>query len=103
MNCVITNALIRCTREDQKASEWFECVQPELSIWVLELPDELIDIFDELSRIKDFLKDLREGSHDFTLLIDATIDDQTSLKIPSTLSGLAGECGFSIEILASSE
>lgn len=97
---VITNALLRCTREDRFAQEVFELVRADLGLWVFELPEDFREIVAALSAIRPLLRRLSEGSSDYTLHLAATIDQIHSLRIPADLTELSGECGFAIEVSA---
>ncbi|MFT6178261.1 MAG: hypothetical protein ACJAQT_005142 [Akkermansiaceae bacterium] len=101
MNGIITNALIRCTREDEIAHPVFEKVRNDLDIWVLELPEILNPLITDLTKHLPLLKQLRTNSSDYTLHLAVTIDEHRLISIPPSLSGLAHECGFSIEVVVS--
>ena len=101
MKADITNALIRCTRDDSLAQNAFECGREGMSIWVRELPECFNDILSDLSDIRPLLQKLRFNSSDYTLHIAATIDHDHIVSLPPELLTLAGDCGFSIELIGS--
>lgn len=101
MKAEITNALIRCTREDRLAQEAFELVRKGLNLWVRELPDTLDEIVRDLSRICPLLKTLGSDSSDYTLHIAARIDELHPLVLPPAITQIAGDCGFAIELIGS--
>ena len=99
----ITNALLRCTREDRLAAESFELVRKDLGLWVYELPESFEDIVDAVSEIRPLLQKLADGGSDYVLHIAATIDGRKRLSIPCRLAGLSAECGFLIEVVSRPE
>lgn len=101
MDADITNALIRCTRDDRVAHPAFELVREDLDVWVRELPENFDGIIGDLSVIRNLLKALRIGSSDYTLCLGATIDEIHSLSLPPELAELAGDCGFALEVISS--
>ncbi|MCG8600151.1 MAG: hypothetical protein MI807_08430 [Verrucomicrobiales bacterium] len=100
---VITNALLRVTREDQLAEGVFELVRGDLGLWVLELPQSLEAIAEDLSEIRPLLRMLSKDASDYTLHLAAAIDEVHSLVIPSVVAELSFACGFSIEVSGSAE
>lgn len=102
----IANALIRCTRSDRKAAPSFELVRADLGLWVLELDsnpestlsEQIIEINSQLQVRLTELKNIREGSFDYTLHLTCDLPDTTPIILPTPLTGLASECGFNIEI-----
>ncbi len=103
MKAIITNALIRCTRDDRCAESAFELVREDLGLWVCELPECLEDVVAELSAMQPLLRELSLGGTDFTLHLAATVDSLHALTLPPDLTALSGDCGFSIEVIASPE
>ena len=107
----ILNALIRCRRKDRIAHPEFELVKEEAGIWVRELPfentggaDESIGaIIDDLMRIRPSLDRIGRGSEDFTLHLAYEPPEYGRLILPTNLCNLAGDCGFSIELIVDSE
>lgn len=100
MQAVVLNALIRCTRSDQAAQSAFELVSDDLGLWVRELPEDLDEMARDLSGIRPLLKTLGVGASDYTLHLAATIDESRLLVLPPALTKIAGNCGFSIEVVA---
>ena len=98
---LITNALLRCTREDDLAEEIFEIVRPDLGLWVLELPENFQKIVEVLTGHRSLLRTLKADGSDFILHLAATVDEIHSLEIPSDVAALSADCGFSIEVVAS--
>lgn len=99
MEANITNALIRCTRSDQLAQPAFELVREDLNLWVRELPETLNEMIQDLSTIQPLLRKLRSDSSDYTLHLAAEIDELHSLALPPGLAKIAGDCGFTIELI----
>ena len=93
----IVNALLRCRRDDDRAREVFELVNPEHGIWVRELPEDLDAICADLSTIRPLLLALAEGGEDHTLHIAVAFTEFGPIIIPPRLAELAGSCGFAIE------
>ena len=104
----ITNALIRCTRQDREAEGLFELTRPDLGLWVLELDYEQDDsqavkidgICRQLQSHLDRLQKLHEGSADYTLHLTFDLPEHERIILPPKLSRLASECGFNIEVYA---
>jgi len=103
---IMTNSLIRCTRSDRKAAASFELVRADLGLWVLDLdsnpdstlPEQIGEIYGQLQMRLTELKNIREGSLDYTLHLTCDLHDTTPIILPIALTGLASECGFNIEI-----
>lgn len=98
---IITNALLRCTREDDLAQECFELVRQDLGLWVFELPESLQEIVDALAAERTLLRSLSTGGSDYTLHLAASVDEVRRLRIPSELAALSADCGFLIEVIGS--
>ena len=102
----ITNALIRCTRQDREAESLFEHVQPDLGLWVLELDYsqdalqavQIAEICRQLRTYSACLQRLREGSCDYTLHLRFDLPETERIIVTPELSRLASECGFNLEI-----
>ena len=100
----ITNALIRCTREDKTPLESFELVCTDLGLWVRELdytsgagiPDQVASILSQLQSTETELRRLSGCTTDYTLFIE--FDLPIPIKIPVALSRLASDCNFDVEI-----
>ena len=99
MKAGIINALIRCTRDDLLAQGAFQCVREGLNIWVRELPEDVDEIFNDLTKLQPLLKKLGQGSLDYTLHIAVASDHDHALSLPPDFSVLAGDCGFNIELV----
>ena len=97
----ITNALLRCTREDELAKEVFELVRDDLGLWVLELPETFQEIVEVLTGHRSLLRLLKAEGSDYTLHLAATVDEMHRLEIPSDVAALSADCGFSIEVITS--
>jgi len=105
-NARITNALVRCTRSDQKAAEAFELVREDIGLWVLELDpgaggtlsEQIAEIYAQLQTKSTELRNLREGCLDYTLHLTLNLLNTVPLILPADLSRLASECGFKFEI-----
>ena len=97
----ITDALLRCTRRDDLAKGAFELVRADLGLWVLELPETFAEIVEILTEVRCLLRSLKTDVSDYTLHIAATVDGVHSLKIPSEVTDLSSDCGFSIEVISS--
>jgi hypothetical protein len=97
----ITNALLRCTREDDLAHEAFKLVRADLGLWVLELPETFPEIVEILTGHRRLLRALRTDGSDYTLHLAATVNEMHRLMIPSDVAALSVDCGFSIEVIAS--
>lgn len=97
----ITNALLRCTREDDLAKEAFELVRADLGLWVLELPETFSEIVEVLTKHRQLLGALKTDGSEYTLHLAATVDAMHRLQIPCDLAALSADCGFSIELIAS--
>jgi hypothetical protein len=105
---MLTNALIRCIRNDNAAGLAFELVRADMGLWVMELDFHFSDswasqiesIADQLEGHRVLLASLGEGSSDYALHLAAETDAPHPLRIPVRLARLASECGFEIEIYA---
>lgn len=104
----ITNALIRCTRNDSEAAGLFELTRPDLGLWVLELDCEhdesqavqIDGICRQLRSHSHRLQKLHEGSADYTLHLTLDLPEHERIILSPKLSRLAAECGLNIEIYA---
>jgi hypothetical protein len=94
----ILNALIRRQRDDRIAYPIFVKVCNEPKIWVRELPEDFEAIVRDLSNHHHLLRELKNQSSDYTLHLAANFREHPSLSIPPTLSRIAHECGFTIEV-----
>lgn len=102
----LTNALVRCTREDRDAAGLFELIRPDLGLWVLELDftadvrqaEQLAGICLQLQANSVRLQKLREGSVDYTLHLTFDLPEREPIVLVPLLTRLASECGFNIEI-----
>jgi len=102
----ITSALIRCTRQDSEAEGLFELTQPDLGLWVRELEftrdsvqaEQIAEICREVQANSARLQKLDQGSADYTLHLTFDLPERERIVLPSSLSGLAYACGFSIEL-----
>ena len=102
----ITNALVRCKREDSEAAGLFELTRPDLGLWVLELdftPDvhqaeQLAGICQQLEANSVRLRKLHEGSLDYTLHLTFDLPECEPIVLAPSLVGLASECGFNLEL-----
>lgn len=97
----ITNALLRCTRQDDLAQQCFELVRQDLGLWVFELPESLHEIVAALDAERTLLRSLATGGSDYTLHLAASVDEVHRLRIPSELAALSADCGFLIEVIGS--
>lgn len=104
----IINALIRCTRQDREAEGLFELTRPDLGLWVLELdftPDgvqaeQIAQICRQVRSNAGRLQKLEKGSFDYTLHLKFDLPEGERIMLPSSLSRLASECGFNLELYA---
>lgn len=95
----ITNALLRCTRQDDLAKGCFELANHVLDLWVFELPETFQGIVDALEAERALLRALSSGGVDYTLHLEASIDELHGLRIPRELAALSADCGFLIEVI----
>ena len=102
-HATITNALLRCTRDDRLAESAFELVRKDLGLWVRELPENLDEVVQDLSKHRILLRKLATDSPDYTLHLAAKVDEYYSLRLPPELTEIAGDCSFTIEVYASTE
>jgi hypothetical protein len=104
----ITNALIRCTRQDTAAADLFELTRPDLGLWVLDLDysqdgtqrEQIAEICRQLQLDSLRLRELHEGSDDYTLHLTFDLPERERIILPPALSRLASECGFNLELYA---
>lgn len=104
----IINALIRCTRPDVEAAGLFELTRSDLGLWVLELDyiqdgtqaEQIAEICRQLQLNSVRLRNLHEGSADYTLHLTFDLPQGERIVLPPSLSKLASECGFNIELYA---
>ncbi|MES2661435.1 MAG: hypothetical protein V4689_22635 [Verrucomicrobiota bacterium] len=105
-HATITNALIRCTRSDREAAASFELVREDIGLWVLELDpgpgatlsEQIAEIYGQLQMRSTELRNLREGSLDYTLHLTFDLPDIVPIILPTALSDLASDCAFEFEI-----
>jgi hypothetical protein len=105
-HATITNALIRCTRSDRQAAASFELVREDIGLWVLELDpglgvtlsEQVAEIYGQLQMRSTELRNLREGSLDYTLHLTFDLPNTVPIILPTAWSNLASECGFKFEI-----
>ena len=101
----MTNALVRCTRHDDKATGLFELVRADIGLWVLELDhtpkftvaEQISEITAQLQASIEQLQIIREGSADYTLHLAFDLDENKPIIYPPSLSKIASDCGFAIE------
>ena len=104
----IINALIRCTRQDREPADLFELVRSDLGLWVLEMDypqdgtqaDQIAEICRQLRLNLSRLRTLHEGSADYTLHLTFDLPEGERIILPPSLSKLAFECGFNLELYA---
>lgn len=104
----ITNALIRCTRQDRAAAELFELTRPDLGLWVLELDytqdgtqgEQIAEICRQLQINLLRLRNRHEGSADYTLHLKFDLPERERIILPPSLTRLASECGLNLELYA---
>ena len=102
----LTNALLRCTRSDGGAGASFELVREDIGLRVLELDpgsgltlsEQIAEICRQLRTKAAELRNLREGSRDYTLHLTFDLPDAVPIILPTELSDLASDCGFNLEI-----
>lgn len=103
----VINVLLRCTRSEAPDLPFFEKVRQDLDLWVWELGsgtdcrwDECGEsIVRELQPYLPALKKLPKDSKDYTLFIAISTGQAHSMvRIPRSLSTLAAEAGFGIDI-----
>ena len=102
----LTNAFVRCIRCDREAAASFEWVREDIGLWVLELDpgpgmtlsEQIAAIYGQLQRRSDELRNLREGSRDFTLHLTFALLAAVPIILPAALADLASDCGFNLEI-----
>jgi len=106
----VTNALLRCVRQDSLAQPLFECVNPESGLWVWEIPlayglawDRWLDQTCQLLSSRAlFLSTLCSGSHDYTLFVEVA-DATRPLRFSRSLLSVAMSAGFEIEVYCAGE
>ena len=102
----ITNALVRCTREDTEAEGLFELTRPDLGLWVLELDftpsvhksEQMAEICRQLQRNSVRMQKLSKGSFDYTLHLTFDLPGHEPIVLVPSLMRLAAECGFNLEL-----
>ncbi len=99
----ITNALLRCTRDDRLPESAFELVRKDLGLWVRELPEDLEAIIQDLAKHRILLRKLAADCSDYTLHLAITIDEFHSFRLPCELTEIAGDCSFTIEMSTATE
>lgn len=110
---IVVNALLRCTRHDQKASPRFERPRDDLNLWVWELDGSppliarwsqaLTTVCQRLHKHLSFLKELREGCDGYTLFLQIATDPHQPtflppFQIPLELTSLTFQIGCTIEL-----
>lgn len=102
----ITNALVRCTRKDREAAGLFELTRTDLGLWVLELEfiqsdqqaDQLAHICRQLQANSVRLRQLHEGSLDYTLHITLDLPESEPIVLDPSFMWLVSECGLKLEL-----
>ena len=102
----ITNALLRCTREDSEAAGLFELARPDLGLWILELDctphvhqtEQLAGIYRQLQSVSVRLQKLSEGGFDYTLHLTFDLPEHEPIVLDPSLTRLASESGFKLEL-----
>jgi hypothetical protein len=106
----VTNALLRCVRQDSLEHPLFECANSELRLWVWEIPtaygitwdqwmDETIEL---LSSQASFLSTLCSGSSDYTLFVEVA-NSTWPIRISQPLLAMAVAVGFEVEVYFAGE
>lgn len=104
---VVLNALLRCTRDDDRASPVFERIRAVPGLWVLELGpvatqgwnEWLSETLSTLARNEVFLRTLSAESVDFTLHVTVGIGDGLlPVTLPPAFSQLLAACGITLEM-----
>lgn len=108
----VHNALLRCVRADDRAVPLFERITEVPGLWVLELgpfmndPDDswaswLSDVHQTLELNSALLRDLSEGSSDYTFHVTLEFaESHQSLMIPPAISGILSSCGITLELFS---
>lgn len=86
----------------------FELTRPDLGLWVLELdftPDgdqaeQIAQICRQVRSNAGRLQKLEKGSLDYTLHLKFDLPEGERIMLPPSLSRLASECGFNLELYA---
>ena len=102
----ITNALIRCTREDKTPLKSFDLVRADLGLWVreldydasMEIPAQIISILEQLQALEPELRSLSDCTTNYALFIEFDLPVPIPVMIPVALSRLASTCNFDIEL-----
>jgi hypothetical protein len=105
----LTNAVLRCTRDDDDAAGLFALARPDLGLWVLDLDwppnvplaEQLAGIHRQLQAHLVRLEKLREGSVDYTLHLTFDLPEHEPIVLPPSLISLASRCGFNLELYVS--
>ncbi len=110
---IVVNALLRCTRHDQKASPLFKRTRDDLNLWVWELDGSpplntpwsqaVSALCQHLRKHLPFLKELFEGSDSYTLFVQIAADPHQPtflppFQIPLELVRLTLQIGCTIEL-----
>jgi hypothetical protein len=103
---MVFNALLRCSRKDDKAAPLFEPIEKVPGLWVLELgPFEkeswsawLAELHETLSSNQAILAALKQGSSDYTLHIAVGFSEGHPAIIPPSLSQILATCGITVEL-----
>ena len=106
----MTNALLRCVRQDSLEHPLFECANSGLELWVWEIPTAYGISWDRwmgqacqlLSSHLPFLSTLRSGSQGYTLFVEVA-DAIWPIRIPQSLLAMAVTAGFEIEVYFAGE
>jgi hypothetical protein len=83
-------------------------MRPDLGLWVLELDftqdgaqaEQIAEICRQVQANSARLQRLEQGSADYTLHLTLDIPERERIVLPPTLSRLASECGFNLELYA---
>lgn len=103
----VHNALLRCTRADDKAASLFERIEKEPGLWVLELEPLDDDSWDGwLAQVQEMftqhealLSSLGTGSADYTLhVVVQFCGGLQAVRVPPSLSRVLAACAIVLEI-----
>ena len=104
----VTNVLLRCTRTERPSLPFFEKARKDLAIWVWELGPKIkghdweeccLSIHHQIEPHLAALRSLSEQSEDYTLFIAVDAHGVAPMiLIPPSLSALAAEAGYGIQI-----